>query len=192
MRVVVPATPDGLHPAVVPAILRSGYDPQVVNVAASGEAYWGLLCALWEAGEAFCIVEHDIEVGPGQLVGLDRCPEPWCAYSYWLYWGDLADSYGHAGGLGCARFSAELIAAHRDLMLVDVANSTAYPNFPARHFMGLDATIAQWLRGPYRTPCHQHHPNVKHHHAYDYEGAYVPDEIRAKLPEGHPLSIRSL
>lgn len=186
MRVVVPAVPDGLHPTVVPAILAAGYRAEVVPLVGD-EAYHDLFCRLWKDGETFAIVEHDIEVAPGTLAALEACPEWWCANSYWIYWGDCMDRFG-VPGLGCTRFAAPLIAAHPDLPDLLAATDTGSGR-PPKHWMSLDAAVAQWLRGPFQHVCHRHHPNVAHHHDYVYEGAWLPDDVRAGLEAGHPLAL---
>lgn len=169
MRVIVPALPGKLHPSVIPAILTGGYVPQVVDVSPDPEAYFRLWAALWRSGETFALVEHDIEVLPGQLAALEACPRPWCAYSYPVYWGDIAETYGGPYGLGCVRFAGELTRRRPDIVeLVDAA--TLPPEWPRRSWGALDSRVSAALRSS-ETVC-QHRPNVVHHHRYNYAGAY--------------------
>lgn len=40
---------------------------------------------LWNEGQPFILVEHDIIPWPGALGELWTCPEPWCGFPYILY-----------------------------------------------------------------------------------------------------------
>jgi hypothetical protein len=80
MRVVVLYTK--ISAKTVVALNRSGYEFERVKVSDSNEAYWEVLADLWGYGEDFCIVEHDIVVGPDTLREIYACPEPWCVCSY--------------------------------------------------------------------------------------------------------------
>lgn len=190
MRVLVPATPDGLHPSVLPALMRSGNSTNVcvADVSAADETYFSLLASVWDLGVTFVVVEHDIEVGAESIASLEECPQLWCAYSYWVFGGDLARTYGGAWGLGCVKFEAELMRRHPDMFDV-IGDWQPTPNYPPRHYSTVDALISQYLRGPGGLTVHQHHPNVTHHHAYDYAGAYMPLEQRRALQPGHPLHL---
>ena len=65
-------------------------------------SYYFLLKELWEKGEPFIIVEHDIIPFPGAVQELWTNPEPWCGYPYYLS-GELK-SY-----LGCTKFDPKLL-----------------------------------------------------------------------------------
>jgi len=172
VKIVVPATPGGLHHSVIPAILRQGGAPIVWPVG-PGEEYFELIRLLWAAGRDFVIVEHDVEIPPGALAGFVVCPSPWCAHSYEVYAGDVATAYGGPYALGLARFRAELMAAHPEAV-EEAGKMNLHPKHPPRSYAVMDSTLTRWLRGPCRRePC-QHFPNALHHHAYNRTGAYVP------------------
>jgi hypothetical protein len=188
--VVVGAVPAKLHPRTVPAILESGcdVDVQVFDVSGSDEQYYEVLRDVWNIGESFITIEHDIEVSSDMLARLFLCSHLWCAHSYRIYWGDLMSTYPGSAGLGCARFDRRLIAKYPNLFDDDIPSSTYDNGRDGRFWMNLDGALSHWLKGPYRETVHRHKPDVTHHHGYDYEGAWVPDAIRARLPEGHPLA----
>lgn len=163
MRVVVPATPNGLHPSTVPAILRQGWLAEVFPMLDS-RAYFDLVAGLWEAGEGFAIVEHDIELGGGELNAFFSCPQPWCAHSYEVFAGDVAAAYGGPFALGCVRFSADLLARWPDAVTM-AGELDIHPVHPPRSYAVMDSTLTQILRSC-GVEVHQHYPNVLHHHAY--------------------------
>lgn len=164
--VVVPYVPGMLHPAVLPAIVRDGLRPWPVDVSSDDLAYWRLLAGCWRLGRPLLIVEQDTEPHRGALRELLACPEPWCAYSYPVAWGGLAETYGAPIGLGCTRFAGELLAAHPELLARDVPAYTAAGGRDGRCWRVLDSAIAQQLRGPHRLEPHRHTPDVTHHHRY--------------------------
>lgn len=187
MRVIVGAVPAKLHPRTVPAILEAGYPAEVFDVSKWDEEYFHVLREVWAAGETFVTIEHDIEVSPEMIDGLVECWAPWCAHSYRVYWGGLMDVYPGSAGLGCTKFSADLIRKHPNLFDDDIPSSTYENGRDGRFWMNLDGTVSQWLKGPYGYTVHRHNPDVTHHHGYDYEGAWLPDSVRERLPADHPL-----
>lgn len=176
MQVIVPATPDGLHPRTIPAILRAGYSPEVVPML-EVESYFDLLRHQWAEGDTFAIVEHDIEVGPRSLRELEECPHEWCAFSYEVFAGDLATAYGGPFGLGCCRFRAGLLERIADAV-TQAGTYDQHPVHPPRSYAVMDSSLTYVLRAHGLTPCH-HGPNVAHHHEYMREGAYVPPVANA-------------
>lgn len=180
----MPATAAGLRPEVLPALLEQlhgacrdcggagegdGHSIEVFSMQLP-ESYFWLLSSVWAAGDAFVIVEHDVVAGPGVLGSFAQCPEPWCAFSYEVFAGDLASVYGGAYGLGCTRFSAELLAAEPDA--VEAAGELELDGtgtWPKRSYGVMDSTLTNVLRRR-GYDAHQHHPNVEHLHAYNREG----------------------
>lgn len=190
MRVVVPATPDGLHPRVVPAILGSGWAVQVEPMTYV-EAYYDLLAKLWSECVDFAIVEHDIEIGPEVLNRFAECDRLWCAHSYEVYAGDVATAYGGPFALGCVRFRSELMARFPDAV-VKAGEMDIHPVHPQRSYAVMDSTLTHWLRGPYGpdhggVKVHQHAPNVAHHHTYVRTGAFRPIPQTPPTEVGSPL-----
>lgn len=98
MHVVVPHV--NLAPETRQAL--SDVNPEYVDVSADETAYWRLMVHLWEAGETFIIVEHDIVVPPGALAAMWECPRDWCAHPYRM--GSIV-----ATALGCVKFGAGLL-----------------------------------------------------------------------------------
>lgn len=141
-----------IAPETVKALDASGFPWEAVDVSGSDTTYTRLLDRLWAAGEPFAVVEHDIVPHPGALAELLGCPRPWCAFSYQL------GSITHAG-LGCARFSASLLAD-----VPDAAERTwAEWNdvHPPGHWCSLDDRLGRILRGAGFEP-HVHEPAVTH------------------------------
>lgn len=106
MRVVVPYT--SLRPETAAALTASGFPFEEIAVD-GGDGYHRLLSGLWEAGEAFTVVEHDVIVTAEALDSLDACAGEWCSCPHPYLSGFYA-------GLGCARFRAPLLRRHPDVM----------------------------------------------------------------------------
>lgn len=127
------------------------------------DGYRKLLRDLWENGEAFTLVEHDVVPTRDQLDALEACPDPWCFYGY------------HPGHwipvFGCVRFSAALIAGTEGVW-----------NDPSWPWSQLDARFAAYARSLGWKP-HWHYPHVRH------EGAEINDEHGARRAE-LPLPLR--
>lgn len=86
-----------------------------VDVSAHKDAYWEALRDIWDRGETFAIIEHDVLFRPDVAEQFEACPEPWCSFGY--------DNICHiecqeawANQLGLTRFRAELIAACPDAL----------------------------------------------------------------------------
>lgn len=194
MLLVVPATPGGLHPAVLPAILAAGEEARVLPMLQE-DSYYRAISKLWpECAERhvdLAVVEHDIEVLPDTLARFRRCGNLWCSHSYEVYWGDIARLYGGAWGMGCVRYRWELCArwpeaveqaGESDLEQLGVAH---HPRYSWQVF---DSTLSHWLKGalggamvPPLKVC-EHLPAVTHHHAYNREGAYAPGVLEEVSP----------
>lgn len=189
MRVVVPATPGGLKPEVLPALLATGATVEVFPMLEVDSYYraligWWAEAAHWQ--QDLCIVEHDIEVNANTLERFDHCQHEWCAHSYPVCWGDIATTYGGPWGLGCVRFRWQLCAALPDLITESGESERldAVSHHPRFSYQTLDATVTHWLKGPHRRRVCQHRPGVTHHHEYAREGAYAPGVLDA---HGQPL-----
>jgi hypothetical protein len=122
-------------------------------VGDSETAYSELVCELWEQGETFALVEHDIVVAKGMLDRLARCDQPMCAHPY-----EWTTNIGPA--LGCNRFSAQLLAD-----FPDAANEAAA--IDGGHGAGSWRTFDYWLtrtilEEKYGQVAHLHLPPVEH------------------------------
>lgn len=110
MRVVVPFT--ALDPATVWSLAEFQYalpgSPEVELVDLSDDpvrGYPALLKRLWREGETFCLIEHDIEIGPSTLYDFRACSYGYCAAPY-----PWRTDVGPA--LGCTRFRDSFIAKY--------------------------------------------------------------------------------
>lgn len=150
MKVVCPFT--RISPETRAALDASGYEWSAEDVSYCNATYTLLLTCLWRNGEAFAVVEHDIVPHPGALAELEACPEPWCVFPY-------AYQHGTHAGLGCARFSASLLAAVPDAVTQTLAEATQA--HPSGHWCQLDDRLSRVLqrRGYTR---HVHSPEVGH------------------------------
>lgn len=133
--IVVPHTK--LHPATREAVPDARF-----VLMRTPHSYRELLDELWEAGEAFTLVEHDVVPTRGQLAALDACDRPWCLYSYGPgFWIPV---------FGCVRFGPALIEA-----LPDVWRDDSWP------WEQLDSKFAVEARAAGFRP-HWHFPHVHH------------------------------
>lgn len=133
MRVIVPFTER--RPEVEAAMPAAEW----VDVSGSDGAYCELLTGLWRAGETFVIVEHDIVPPPGFVDGLVACGLGWCAGSY------PYEGFGAMIGMGCVKFSDNLMALFPSLMTTVGRMSSL--EHPAGHWCNLDARIQRYLNG---------------------------------------------
>jgi hypothetical protein len=62
----------------------------------------------WSTGKGFVVIEDDVVPWPGAIKQLQECPEDWCAFP--LY---RVDPTSLGIGLGCVRFSDDLVARHQ-------------------------------------------------------------------------------
>lgn len=152
MRVVVPAT--NLRSATESALGATGYEWEAVDVSGSSRAYFDLLSAAWAEADSVVLIEHDIVVHPGAIEELDSCPHDWCGFPHEM------GEWGVQYGLGCVKFSHELIVRNPDAMTrVGVLYDDKHPK---RHWCRLDA----WLQGiilPNAGETKHHHPTVVKH-----------------------------
>jgi hypothetical protein len=121
-----------------------------VHVVAGEYGYGELLARLWRDGVGFCLVEHDIVPWPGALAALWDCAEPWCGYRFMLGHGDLGR------GLGCLRFSTELLQTH-----VGAADELA-----GIAWHDLDGRVMDLMQSAGLDDYHVHHPPVGHAPVY--------------------------
>jgi len=83
---------------------------EVVEVVMTDYYHYGrLLTELWQAGEGFTLVEHDIVPWPGAIVDLKSCLHECCAFEYPNGIMHAEPRSGWCTSLGCIRFSDELV-----------------------------------------------------------------------------------
>ena len=73
------------------------------------DSYWGLMRGLWEEGETFIVIEHDVLPWPGAIQELQNCSEDWCSFTY-----EMKNGYGIYHAFGCTKFGKGLIEALPD------------------------------------------------------------------------------
>ena len=122
-----------VQPAVRAALDQTGREWEPVNVSGSDDAYWQLLSDLWDARESFAIVEHDVIVRPDTLDLIEACQSPWCSWR--IHYGGQAYP-----GLGCAKFTAEIIS--RVPNALELVGQMSDATHPPKHWCRLDA----WLQ----------------------------------------------
>jgi len=143
-----------------------------VNEVGHPQSYPMILAALFESGEDFCIVEHDIESRPGFLVSLEDCPEPWCfnAYNFSIPWEeaigaptDTSAPLGmYAAPMGHTRFRGGLYETVKRVLDSDVFKMS---------WVGCDTWLGNQLNAPVSqgggamNP-HRHRGKAIHWHPY--------------------------
>jgi hypothetical protein len=157
VRVVVPYEPE-VHPLTQKAIDAYAPEAELVRLGDSRYAYWELLCRLWAGGDAFAIVEHDIEIHAEVMPVFRECPEPWCTFAYPGQFNSLATA------LGCVRFSKRLLAECPGLM-ENLDSHRGTHSALTHSWSALDSHVRDDL-GRLRVPTHVHYPMVGHHHEY--------------------------
>lgn len=138
-----------------------GYE--MFDVSGDDTAYWWLLHELWWKGESFVVVEHDVIVRPDSISELEQCPQPWCAFE--VKYGD-----GSTPGLGCAKFTAEAIAAAPDAMAKVATMSD--DEHPPMHWCRLDWWLQHKVLPGFGLTQHRHGPPLEH--VRDYDGKILP------------------
>jgi hypothetical protein len=108
----------------------------------------------WNEGATFINVEHDVAPTRAQLEDLWRCPRPWCGFCY----GAVEAPY-----LGCAKITAEFIAANRGLWTDHEATYDYW-------WGSLDAHIARTANLTF----HLHQPPVRHRELLACTGNILP------------------
>lgn len=152
VRVICPFT--SIETEVRHALDATGWAWEAHDVSGSTTAYSDLLAELWRQGESFALVEQDIVVNPNSLSDLAYCDRGWCAFTY---------PFGNGGsieGLGCTKFSAELIALCPDA--IKYTWEHVDPRHPAGHWCTLDIRLNMVLSNKYGVSRHVHMPMVGH------------------------------
>jgi hypothetical protein len=93
-------------------------------------SYGDLLAELWEEGEPFINLEHDVAPWPGALTQMWSCKFGWCAMPL------IVHQCVNETNLGCVKFSKSFIEAYPDLW-------TTYPRNEIFDWRSLDAWLYQ-------------------------------------------------
>src|ERR1019366_3527161 len=94
------------------ALTRWAPTAERIYVGEDDFAYGRLLEQLW-GKDAFMLVEHDIVIHEGLVEEFAECEEEWCSSPY-SYFDQPVTTSG--GGLGCTKFSAQLMYRWPTLM----------------------------------------------------------------------------
>lgn len=106
MQVIIPAIDENCVASL--ALRKEGIEHDVVVMDGDYD-YGELLVELWQSGESFILLEHDVVPWPGAITQLAECPELWCSYEYPLAPNTLRPA------LGCIKVSCIVINAYRNL-----------------------------------------------------------------------------
>lgn len=181
--VVLTYVEGSLRPETEVAAAESGL-PVVRTEMLGDHSLHAAMAARWVAGESFITLEQDIVPHEGALRELAACPEPWCAFAYEY------PPFGEYAGMGCAKFSRDLIARFPDAM-TDTAKWSD-DQHPARHWCRVDGWLKQYLLERGAT---QHiHGRVRHLHrgrpAHDCVTAPpLPDDIPTAMTEAEARKL---
>ena len=140
LTVVMPYVGGMDDPKVIEQVMNQAGTVIRRDVSTTQFDYWELTRQLWESGEDWAYVEHDVVIPDGCIAGLEACPELWCMHSYTVQDNKPITDWGGNGAFGMVRFRGEL--------------TRKYPTLVADLFH----------RGQ---RAHQHYPDAGHLHNYD-------------------------
>jgi len=156
LLVVMPYVPGMDSPKVIEAVMNQPCTVVRQDVSTTQYDYWGLTRELWESGQDWAYVEHDVVIPPKCIIRFRACPEPWCMHDYAMQDGKKITDWGGNGAFGVVRFRGELTRKFPTLV-ADLFH---------RSWSHLDGQTITALRGlGYRA--HQHFPDAEHLHVYD-------------------------
>ena len=146
-------------------IALTRWAPQAERIfVGEGEFDYGhLLADLWAKQQDFLVIEHDIVIHEGLVEEFANCEEEWCSSPY-TYFDQPVTTSG--GGLGCTKFSSQLMRRWPTLM--QQANALPCAGHPNGHWCTRDWAIYQLLRSggsfasQYPAKRHQTHTEVGH------------------------------
>jgi hypothetical protein len=156
VRIVLPYT--HIAPGVREAIEATGWDWDEVDVSGSDDAYWDTLSVLWASQETFVIVEHDVLVRPDTFDELQECLSPWCAFL-------LPYLGGEYPGMGCVKFTDQIIAACPDALVR--VGKMSNSNHPPKHWCTTDHWLQMVVLPTTGYQKHVHSPALGHWRPYD-------------------------
>jgi hypothetical protein len=154
-----------LHPATSKALAAYAPQAELVETSRSDESsYWRELSARWGHGDDLLVIEQDIEIGPGMVESLEKCPRDWCCYAFNIFNPPVLVEFG----LGCTKFSAAARQAAGSASI-----QAEFADCPECHGAGcgnrhLDVSITRVLTRAGLSP--HVHGEVTHHHDYGPSG----------------------
>ncbi len=152
-----------LAPGVVEALDATGWSYETVAVSGSDEAYYDLLSGLWADSEGWINVEHDVLVNPDTLDELADCPHDWCRFP-------VEYVNGPYPGLGCVKFSTEIVRRNPDAMVEVGLLSDG--NHPRKFWCRLDGWLQSVVLPRAAENSHIHETVLAH--VRDYDGQPQP------------------
>lgn len=126
-----------------------------VDVSGSELSYFESLGHIWDLGESFATIEHDIIVRPDIVEAFEECPEPWCVFGYTEFCHD-ACMEAWRNELGCTRFRSEVLTK-----VPDAVGSIPEGSFQDWH------NVCDGLGNNLRAAGFSHHwhtPHARHDH----------------------------
>lgn len=147
---------------------EAGLDVEWVDTSASQLAYSDELSRRWTGDDDLILVEQDKELHALCLPTLLHCPQPWCAYAYWVF--PEPHTALAIGGFGVTRFSAEI---QRRVPVGEFAGE----------WLGIDRRFLELLKTRYATGCHLH-GQVVHHHRYEPRPRAVLNHVASLRAQG--------
>jgi len=156
LLVVMPYVGGMDSPRVVENVMRQAGTVVRQDVSTTQFDYWELTRQLWESGEDFCYVEHDVVIPHNAIRSYEQCPELWCFHNYTVQDDKPITDWGGNGAFGLVRFRGELTRKYPTL-IADLFH---------RSWSRLDGqTISALLARGHRS--HHHYPMALHLHVYD-------------------------
>ena len=139
-----------MRPASPPALALTMEGREVVEVVMTDANHYGrLFTELWQAGEGFTLVEHDIVPWPGAIAELEACEQECCAFEYPNGTIHAEPRSGWCASLGCIKFATSLL------------KRVPYdPEWQNRGWDELDGAVFGTLQG--QATVHVHSPPVAH------------------------------
>jgi hypothetical protein len=132
-KIICPYTKEFINPATKAIVEKAG--GKFVEMT-DWDSYWKLFCDLWEKGEGFVLIEHDVVPAKNALQELANCKHDWCSCPL---------PTGGSSALGCCKVSTEAIKATPKL----------WDDMPLRHWMYCDNWLNERLQQLYTIHDHQ-------------------------------------
>lgn len=131
---------------------------RLLRVPDCDDGYWQILRDVWNEGETFIVVEHDVSPSIEALTDLWECPGLWCIQPYWHPAVGLVRT-----ALGCAKFGASAMVKVPDLFEIirDLPFHPGDPELVPTHWKSLNVFMVGVLysRG---LKHHEHNIRVDH------------------------------
>lgn len=157
---------NNLDPRTEKALLKyapqAGLDTEWVDTTdPADQKYADELEKRWTGEEDLIVVEQDKEVHALCFPELTACPEPWCAYAYWI--SPVPHTVLAIGGFGVTKFSPE------------IQRAVPVSSFRGRRQKNIDRRFYEEITR-LGLSCHLH-GNVVHHHVYQPRPAAVRNHV---------------